>query len=688
MMAQNIITVPDSTAVSGQTAADSIPDYDAIELGDVTVTATTDRRDAVTQTITVTDAMREGTNSAIALLGNVPGITLDRLSETIKVGFDSNVPILVDGIEVNADYAKNITPDRVYKVEIMRHPSGRYANYPVVVNLKLKTTFQGWDMNLHARSLASLKNEHSNTETTGGSYTYSTTRWNLYANLDYKHTDLYEANDYIKDVFGNTDETVTANPDRPNIYQRRNIYTAFMGWDYKFSYYHRLTAQATANFAKSSYTESYDMANNSAEQKIHDDYKTREVAGGLFYDGLIGDKLHLNAETYYDYYYNHDDYSFIKSSPYAESLTPTSGEKHYAIAYVGASYDFTQTLRMGLNNTFTFRKYTVTDRTSGERDYDSDEYRNRADINISWQKGNTLYVNGGMSLLTVKNRNIAGSQSLERTIWSPLPYARLYWRIIPNLSFNANYYYSISYPDLEKLSPVSYYNGNHIYRQGNPSLKAMSMHYVQGELDFKGMLKLTYMHRFSDNDLADYFLTTPSSHEVIQTYANSDFQHSYIGIEGDFNLTDAFNWHTTASYQWYRRSSDDTPVRHGHTWYLDTQASYSFKSIGLLATASYLLSYDKRPLLQGKEYTQQETLAIGLNKSLMKDRLSIGVMATIPVNAISKTTWKEIQIPDFYSLTRCNEKVNQTMLLVTATLSLGNNKSTSRDNSLNLEKEK
>lgn len=154
-----------------------------------------------------------------------------------------------------------------------------------------------------------------------------------------------------------------------------------MGWDYKFSYYHRLTAQATANFAKSSYTESYDMANNSAEQRINDDYKTREVAGGLFYDGLIGDKLHLNAETYYDYYYNHDDYSFIKSSPYAESLTPTSGEKHYAIAYIGASYDFTQTLRMGLNNTFTFRKYTVTDRTSGERDYDSDEYRNRADIN-------------------------------------------------------------------------------------------------------------------------------------------------------------------------------------------------------------------------------------------------------------------------------------------------------------------
>lgn len=161
MMAQNIINVPDSTAVSGQTAADSIPDYDAIELGDVTVTATTDRRDAVTQTITVTDSMREGTNSAIALLGNVPGITLDRLSETIKVGFDSNVPILVDGIEVNADYAKNITPDRVYKVEIMRHPSGRYANYPVVVNLKLKTTFQGWDMNLHARSLASLKDRKS-----------------------------------------------------------------------------------------------------------------------------------------------------------------------------------------------------------------------------------------------------------------------------------------------------------------------------------------------------------------------------------------------------------------------------------------------------------------------------------------------------------------------------------------------
>ena len=63
-------------------------------------------------------------------------------------------------------------------------------------------------------------------------------------------------------------------------------------------------------------------------------------------------------------------------------------------------------------------------------------------------------------------------------------------------------------------------------------------------------------------------------------------------------------------------------------------------------------------------------------------------MATIPVNAISKTTWTEIQIPDFKSLTHNNEKVNQTMLLVNATLSLGNKKSTSRDNSFDLEKEK
>ena len=331
-MAQSPYAPNDSTAISNHRAVDSIPHYDAIELGDVTVTAMTDRRDAVTQTITVTNEMREGTNSAIALLGNVPGITLDRLSETIKVGFDSNVPILVDGIEVNPDYAKNITPERVFKVEIIRHPSGRYANYPVVVNLKLKTTFQGWDMNIHARSLASLKNEHSNTETAGGSYTYSTTKWNLYASADYKHTDYYEAKDYIKDVFGHTDETAAANPDTPNIYQRRNIYTAFMGWDYKFTPYHRLTAQATANFAKSSYAEKYTMADRSSEQLINDDYRTREAAAGLFYDGAVGDRLHLNAETYYDYYHNHDDYSFMESSPATEALRPTSGKKHYAIA--------------------------------------------------------------------------------------------------------------------------------------------------------------------------------------------------------------------------------------------------------------------------------------------------------------------------------------------------------------------
>lgn len=112
--------------VTDSVSRDSI--LQSIELKEVTATAAGNNRDAVTESYIVTDEMRRGNTSAIALLGRVPGVTVNLIDESIRVGKERDVKIIVNGREMNTDFAKSINPKRVFKVEIQRYPPGQFSD--------------------------------------------------------------------------------------------------------------------------------------------------------------------------------------------------------------------------------------------------------------------------------------------------------------------------------------------------------------------------------------------------------------------------------------------------------------------------------------------------------------------------------------------------------------------------------
>ena len=75
----------------------------------------------------VTDKMKTGSTNTKEVLEKINGVTYDRYSNSIKVDNDEKVIILVDGLEKDQEYIKNLSPDRLKKVEIIRDPGGRYA---------------------------------------------------------------------------------------------------------------------------------------------------------------------------------------------------------------------------------------------------------------------------------------------------------------------------------------------------------------------------------------------------------------------------------------------------------------------------------------------------------------------------------------------------------------------------------
>jgi hypothetical protein len=103
----------------------------------------------------ITKKIRTGAANTSDVLDRINGITYDRYKDRIKVDNDPNIIILVNGIEKNSEYIKNLNPDRIAKVEIIRDPSGKYGieGYSAIVNIKLKTNYVGNDLTLHTMNM-------------------------------------------------------------------------------------------------------------------------------------------------------------------------------------------------------------------------------------------------------------------------------------------------------------------------------------------------------------------------------------------------------------------------------------------------------------------------------------------------------------------------------------------------------
>ena len=143
-----------------------------------------------------------------------------------------------------------------------------------------------------------------------------------------------------------------------------------------------------------------------------------------------------------------------------------------------------------------------------------------------------------------------------------------------------------------------------------------------------------------------------------------------------------------ANYQWYHRYMKDDTKHFGRTWYLDTQFLWNVPNTKLSFMASYFLRHDKLPLLQGKQYDEEEKLFVGTSYSLLKGKLPISLEVSIPTSMISKKTYTKVSLPNFAYQTYGDNRVNAFVALISVKYSLGKGKTTKLNNSKNLDVEK
>ncbi len=117
------------------------------QLKEVEVKVSASEQSADKTTFLVTKALKENTTTARDVLQKLPGIQYNPLDDAFMVDNNPNILILVNGMEKSEEYVKNIPPDRILKIEIIRDPTGRYGleGYSAIINIILRDDYVGYD---------------------------------------------------------------------------------------------------------------------------------------------------------------------------------------------------------------------------------------------------------------------------------------------------------------------------------------------------------------------------------------------------------------------------------------------------------------------------------------------------------------------------------------------------------------
>ncbi len=117
------------------------------QLKEVKVKVSASEESADKTTFLVTKALKENTTTARDVLQKLPGIQYNPLDDAFMVDNNPNILILVNGMEKSQEYIKNIPPDRILKIEIIRDPTGRYGleGYSAIINIILRDDYVGYD---------------------------------------------------------------------------------------------------------------------------------------------------------------------------------------------------------------------------------------------------------------------------------------------------------------------------------------------------------------------------------------------------------------------------------------------------------------------------------------------------------------------------------------------------------------
>lgn len=648
-------------------------------LDEVIITTGTVNHEVDRNSYIVTAKMRQGVSNAQELLDRIHGVRFDKIANTIKVGSESSVLLLVDGMQQSQDYIKNLSPERIRKIEVITEPSGRFLSegYSSIINFILKKEYTGYDISLRNFAIINPSGTNGNDwlakeEPTLG-FTYTKKNMNIYGMYNYiksRWNTPTKRNVFYKNVMDWSSKS--ASTKTPNNFYKSQENSLSTGINYQIAPKHILSFQSDYSYnnigtenrylmqlAGSSNPDSYSINSVTIDQTKDNDY-----VGTVFYKGEISDRLQLYSDFSYNYYSNHIDNSYNldylhdpenKRISYSRNLYREN--KKLTAFHVEGNYLLSEKISLNVGYSNIWRNYN-SNNVEGENFLHYREYRNKLYLYLSLNPLENLKVKLGTALESIRINNKDSNKSL----WSPQPHLQMNYAANKNLNINASYATDIYYPSLYQLSPMSTAIDTILTQVGNPDLKSAVRHTVSVRFTFWNKLSVIPIFKYTPERISEIY--TRKNFDFFRTFGNVNVKQYMLQVAYDQPIGAYVNLKSMVAF-YYNKARGEGVSNSLQGWLMDSEVNYYNPKHELNVSFGYFRGMEKSILLQGYQMVNMDNWVLSLSKEYWDKKLSVSFSYIPPIGwGVRHDQVKEIKAPDYHEKANLNLRTYNNMLFL------------------------
>ena len=598
--------------------------------------------------IMVTEKLKTGAATATDVLDRINGISYDRYDDHIEVDNNEAVLFMVNGLEKDENYIKNMNPERIKKVEIIRDPGGRYGleGYSAIINVVLKENYVGHEVNVS--SMASIDTDTKDYDylvpMKGGRLTYNFSAKKVNAYVQFFGFDLNAG--MLTTTTKNMDSIrIVQSPEKKGEYNSvfvREMTRAVAGVDYKINPIHQLSIETSAGYTPpnnvfENYKENYFLNDTdfyTSDLYLHNTYSYSNNFGTkIFYLGNYSEKSSLRSDLRFSTSKNYSETSIKYIPPESEQTTKVNSGNKSAEYNIDWSYMLLPkwgfqigygAVAREMNSTTTYSLYPNTEKNSDYLDI-----RNRMFFYNTWLVNDKITIKGGLAyeLSTPKVDNTTYSFSILQ------PYIDAQYKFSDFFNVKLKYRTKSIYPSVNQVNPNTIYIDAQRIQRGNPNIRPTAIHKISLKFNLLGgLMFFEPYYNFSDGYIASIITKDPETGKILYTYDNVGLYEDK-GIKTSFtiplgkkimwrNNVKIFNAHM--SYQDYDNKFTD--------WGGNSNLMFMDRKHNMLAGLMYQRKMFKRINLQGYSMSRNNWWGIMIQKSFFKKKLNIMAFYMLPID--------------------------------------------------------
>lgn len=620
---------------------DTTPYYAIRTLDSVVVTGSHTIHYADRDVIRITRDMRKGARNTAQMLGNIPGIDCDYSNNGLTYYGSSKILILVDSIEKSAEYVKELHHLRFNKVDIVPNPSGKYADYDVLINLHTKPNYEGYEGNAfeHAEMIptdGNGKGKNFSNNYTSASFTYTKNKWNLVGsyNFRYNQSEKDNAENTTVNHVNGLQET-NLSPLSTHYFRIHNAYAAL---DYQFNKNHSISGSynystdATDDYFRAGIERSWleDDRRDTIVRKQESGVNSTRHTLGLYYRGRSG------AWNYtYDFNYINDGWTYDRNMHQSTGFVSSTNQRNH-MDYVWTKsevnrrfFDGKYYVSAGYN--FTWKDYSQKDRMTNcllsENSYKRNEFWTW--MSYHFNEDTDLNFSASAQHIHTESADYEDNNMMYKLS------GMLYHRWNKWLWMRFNYSANVAYPQLDQVSNYGFFTDSLNWKGGNPALKTQIYHSCKLRADFFNMFNIQAGYNYSPNlfanitDVGEGVLPSGEYGRYITNMPqNTSYKEFWLYFYiykriGDWTLSTSVTYENKrAEYMSYKNSNDGFDGSF-HAKYYNSKHQLALQVLYNLNNA-YGVS------AQGKSTQKHDFIALYIGKDLFKQRMNIGIQYISP----------------------------------------------------------